>query len=197
MCRALGRLRTTLGEPSVALPHKFRHRAQQKRLAAIRHAVTSLRLTVEFLRSLVDVRRTQQDADAPLLDELCAAVPAAADAPCALVESLEDVVREDAGAGKGGKKGAEAVLRLNSALFVDYDGSGEEEVRLAAEIPLATEIMGSLLEHTSVRLCPRRLCRGSAGVKLQELLPASRWALLSLGVCTAMQYRSVLTELTV
>lgn len=156
MRRALGRLRTTLGEPSIALPHKFRHRAQQKRLAAIRHAVTSLRLTIDFLRSLADVRTTQPDADAPLLDQLCAAVPAAADASCELVESLEDVVKEDAGASKGGKKGAEAVLRLNGALFVDYDGSGEEAERLEAEIPLATEIMGSLLEHTAVRSCNSR-----------------------------------------
>eukprot|EP00892_Ulva_mutabilis_P000449 jgi/Ulvmu1/10404/UM061_0088.1 len=151
MDRALGRLRTTLAEPSVALPHKFRHRAQQKRLSAIRSAVTALRQTIEFLREVASRRGALVAAgSAPLLDELCAAVPADDDVACVLVETLFDVVKEAAGAAKGGKKGADVVLQLNEALFPDYDASGEEEERLEAEIPLATEIMASLVEHTSV-----------------------------------------------
>lgn len=154
--RALGRLRTTLAEPSVALPHKFRHRAQQKRLAAIRTAVAALRQTTAFLQDVAAVRRAQPDAVAPLLEELCAAVPAAADEAHVLVESMAGVVKEAAGVGKGSKKGAETVLQLNEEMFVDYNGSGEEEERLESEIPLATDIMGSLLEHTAVRHPPSR-----------------------------------------
>lgn len=180
-CRALGRLRTTLAEPSVALPHKFRHRAQQKRLAAIRTAVAALRQTITFLRTVARTWRTQEDAAAaPLLQQLCAWVPADDDEACVLAESMADAVKESAGAAKGGKKG-EAVLKVNEDLFSDYDGSGEEPERLEAEIPLATEIMGSLVEQTPVSASPAVRPRGRRQEHCSATVHACRRAAL---VCT-------------
>jgi DNA mismatch repair ATPase MutS len=146
--RAMGRVRTAMAEPSAALPHKIQHRAQQRRLGAIRTAVAAATQALEFLRGIVDVLANEVDRMS-LLSELCAALPGESDPACLLLSSLEAAVESTGSAPKKGKA-AEPVWQLNTDLFNDYEGADDEEKQLRTEICLVTEIMGTLIEQAQV-----------------------------------------------
>jgi hypothetical protein len=91
LCRAVGRLRTAMKEPSEALPVKIQQAAQQKRLQAAQEAVVSMQAHVAALRAVA--ARYFTNAGAPpaeecLLTSLLSAAPDVEHAAWQLVESL-------------------------------------------------------------------------------------------------------------
>jgi hypothetical protein len=148
VCRAVGRLRSALKPPSEVLPFAIQQVAQQKRLQAVSLAMASLASYIAAMRQAAAMCQP----DAELLSSLLM-VPNSDHPACALIATLQNAVLRCSAPGKpkSGKKAAaasEGRLMLNGNVFEELAHFSEPDAeRLAAEIPLVSELIEAVLEH--------------------------------------------------
>lgn len=162
-CRAVGRVRTALAQPSPGLPLQLQRREQQRRLNALRSALQALQQSLQLLRTVsadVDAGTVSQPALPPLLVELCASAPDESHDACELLSELPKTVcmLPVAGAaagrksqGRSSKKSVEQLtLSLSDDMFPDLAEALDEETRLQLEAAHVSSILSALLEQSEV-----------------------------------------------